>query len=357
MSGKADDLRQRFRQTRRMKDAALPVVHADESNNTGENLRDLNQPVFTVAGVHLDDSRADDILKSVTRAMQGGAGEPKYSLLSRRPRGRAILMDAFRSLPHESVKVAVADKKFLTVSKIVDLGIEPLMYADGYDMHADESARALAHLVALVGPIVGDSRKFEKVLQTFISLVLRNDTTDTTAYVSAAENYLATVDKSQRSTIRMALLPTPNWLSELITERNSGLHTDTFDPAIPAVVGVCRAFFDLLGPIRLVHDHSKVIDRNKDLLITMDRLPDLADPNRNMETSGVKEIIFGDSKDVAQLKIADWAAGAARDVAMSKLDPPRKEVSEELSDLVEGWLAGPSLWPDRDWLAEHLAIN
>ncbi len=55
--GMADALRQRFRQTRRMEDAALPVVHADESNNTGENLRDINQLVFTVAGVRLDDQR------------------------------------------------------------------------------------------------------------------------------------------------------------------------------------------------------------------------------------------------------------------------------------------------------------
>ncbi len=100
-----------------------------------------------------------------------------------------------------------------------------------------------------------------------------------------------------------------------------------------------------------------MIDCNKDLLITMDRLRDLADPDRHMETAGVKEIVFGGSKDVAQLKIADWAAGAARDVAMSKLAPPRKQVNEELSELVESWLAGPSLWPDQDWLAKHLGIN
>jgi hypothetical protein len=50
-------------------DAALPVVYADQSNNTGENLRDEDQPVFTVAGVHLDDDRANDIVKAVTGAV------------------------------------------------------------------------------------------------------------------------------------------------------------------------------------------------------------------------------------------------------------------------------------------------
>lgn len=126
-----------------MNDAALPVVYADETHNTGENLRDADQPVFAVAGVHLDDELANDIVDSVTESMQKGAGEPKYTLLSRRSSGRAILMSAFEALPENSVKVFVADKKFMTIAKIIDLGIEPLMFADGYNMHADESARAL----------------------------------------------------------------------------------------------------------------------------------------------------------------------------------------------------------------------
>jgi hypothetical protein len=338
-------------------DAALPVVYADESNNTGENLRDENQPVFTVAGVHLDDDPANDIVEAVVGAMQKGAGEPKYSLLARRPRGRALLMSAFAALPDDSVKVFVADKNFMTVSKIIDLGIEPLMFADGYNMHADESARALAHMVALVGPVVGDSHKFTKVLEVFVRVVLQRDLVDAEAYVSAAEEYLATVDESDGSSLRTALLPIPDWLGAVLAERNSGLHPDTLDPAIPAIVALCREFFDIIGPLRLVHDESKVIDRNKDLLLTMDQFPDPADPNRPMQTAGVKQIDFGDSKSIAQLKIADWVAGAARDVAMSKLNPPRKEVSQELSEIAESWLAGRPLWLDQNWLADRLGIS
>lgn len=346
----------RVGQNRQVNDAALPIVYADESNNTGENLRDEDQPVFTVAGVQLDDDRANDIVETVAAAMQKGAGEPKYSVLARRPRGRALLMSAFTALPTDSVKVFVADKNFMTVSKIIDLGIEPLMFADGYNMHADESARALAHMVALVGPVIGDSHKFTNVLEAFVRVVLQRDFVGPEAYVSAAEEYLATV-ASDGSNLRTALLPTPDWLGTVLAERNSGLHPDTLDPAIPAIVAVCREFFEIIGPLRLVHDESKVIDRNKNLLLSIDQLRDPADPSRQMQTAGVKQIDFGDSKTIAQLKIADWVAGAARDVAMSKLNPPRKGASQELSDLVESWLAGPPLWPDQDWLAQRLGIN
>jgi hypothetical protein len=76
-----------------------------------------------------------------------------------------------------------------------------------------------------------------------------------------------------------------------------------------------------------------------------------------MNSIDVKEIGFGNSHEIAQLKIADWVAGAARDAGMSKLSPPRKMVSQELDNLVEGWLAAPPLWPDQNWLADRLGLT
>jgi hypothetical protein len=329
-------------------------VYADETHNTGENLRDADQPVFAVAGVHLDDELANDIVDSVKGSMQKGAGEPKYVRLSKYPRGRATLMSAFEALPENSVKVFIADKKFMTIAKIVDLGIEPLMFTKGYNMHADESARTLAHMVSIIGPVIGDSRKFNKVLDTFVAFVLQRKSIDPGDYLTAAEEYLATV-QGDSSALRMALLPSRDWFIELVAERNNGLHIDTLDPAVPTVVAVCRAFVSILGPIRLVHDQSDVIARNKDLLLST--FPAPADPSRRTDPVGVKEIEFGNSHEIAQLKIADWVAGAARDVGMSKLNLPRKMASQELDDLVESWLAAPPLWPDQNWLANRLKIE
>jgi hypothetical protein len=38
-----------------LSEVQLPIVYADESNHEGENFTDSNQPVFAVAGVHLDE--------------------------------------------------------------------------------------------------------------------------------------------------------------------------------------------------------------------------------------------------------------------------------------------------------------
>lgn len=104
-----------------------------------------------------------------------------------------------------------------------------------------------------------------------------------------------------------------------------------------------------------MHDRSDVIARNKNLLLNT--FPGPADPSRRTDPVGMKEIDFGNSHEIAQLKIADWVAGAARDAGMSKLNPPLKVVSQELDNLVESWLAAPPLWPDQDWLADRLDLT
>jgi hypothetical protein len=334
-----------------MSGGQLPIVFADESNNTGENLQDVNQPVFTVAGVHLGDARADGLVAEVAGRLQDGAGEPKYSLLRRRARSRDALVETLKSLPPDSVKVFIADKKFMVVSKIVDLGIEPAAYDTGWNMLADDSARKLAHLLVATGGVLGDAAAFDTVLDTFNAVVLERPGVKATDYVKAAKAYLTTVDAESLPLFRNALLPHNSWLHELMFERARGAHPDVLDPAIPAVVEVCRGFHGVLGSFKLVHDHSKVIDRAKNLLLMVDQMPDLVDEGKLQASIGVKEVEFGDSQAFSQLKIADWVAGFTKDVCVSRWANPPIPVDDDMVDLVEGWMASPPLALDLGLLA------
>lgn len=105
-----------------MNEVPLPIVYADKSNNTGENLLDLDQPVFSVAGIHLEDPTAQSFFGQVVTSLQARVGEPKYSLLRKRPRSRAALVDVLRALPADSVRTHFTDKKFMIVAKIIDPG-------------------------------------------------------------------------------------------------------------------------------------------------------------------------------------------------------------------------------------------
>jgi hypothetical protein len=306
---------------------ALPTVYVDETHNTGENLRDVDQPIFVLAGLYLDDELAEDIVNQVNGSRQKYAGEPKYKVLSGRPAGRAILMSALRRLPEGSARVSIVNKRYMTIVKIVDLGVEPLMFDVGYNMYADGSAEFLANSLYRIGPIIGDSDKFEQVLDAFVGLVRGGVGIDT--YVTTVDNYLATVEGEARGPIEFALKTSQRGLAKMAIERRSKFHGDTLDPAIPALVSLCGSFVESLGRIRLAHDHSKVVGRNLKLLLEINEFFYLVDPDQRglpFAEDWINSIDFVDSKSVAQLQIADWIAGAARDVGMSRTCPPRKAV-------------------------------
>ncbi|MET8012886.1 DUF3800 domain-containing protein [Streptomyces sp. NPDC005271] len=95
----------------------LPVVYVDESSNSGQNLLDPYQPVFTLAGVHLHDELAASIVDDVRSQLPATQGEPKYGSLARSSAGRRALKRAFESLPQGSVHSYLMDKRFMVVTK------------------------------------------------------------------------------------------------------------------------------------------------------------------------------------------------------------------------------------------------
>src|SRR6478735_466931 len=131
----------------------LPIVYMDESHNTGENLLDPHQPVFTLAGVHLGDDIAQGLLDRVATQLPSGHGELKYSTLSGSRRGRLALLDAFSRIPTGSVRVYIAHKKFMATAKMVDTLIVELFYDNGHNMYADGSVLGLANLMHMACPV------------------------------------------------------------------------------------------------------------------------------------------------------------------------------------------------------------
>jgi hypothetical protein len=89
-------------------------------------------------------------------------------------------------------------------------------------MYADGSAKSLANLLHAVGPVVGDSNKYDQVLNSFVDLA--RGTVDVAIYVTAVDDYLATVSGESLKTIEFALKTSRNRLAEIVIERHSGLH-------------------------------------------------------------------------------------------------------------------------------------
>ncbi|MFJ4473125.1 DUF3800 domain-containing protein [Streptomyces sp. NPDC089424] len=322
----------------------LPVVYADESSNSGQNLLDPHQPVFTLAGVHLPDELAASIVDEVRSQLPSTQGEPKYGSLARSSGGRKALKRAFGSMPEGSVRSYLMDKRFMVVTKLVDVLVEPLADADGLNLYERGGNLALAELLGMAGPVIGDAAAYQQMLQAFVDWMRQRTATDD--FFTAIAAYRASIPAEHADFAGwIELLECCRQVADATAaDLASGAQRDILDPAVPALYCLCTSFGETIGQFRLVHDTSKVIDRNATLLRGAHLLPDPARPGRFNDPLQAVQIDFADSTSHPQLQIADWAAGAVRQWAAHLAVGGGDQFSEELADMVQPWVIG-GVWP------------
>ncbi|MEV6190312.1 DUF3800 domain-containing protein [Streptomyces albidoflavus] len=317
-----------------------PVVYVDESANSGQNLLDPHQPVFTVAGVHLPDDLAASIVDEVRGQLPRNLREPKYTSLAGSGRGRTALMNAFSRLPEGSVRTYLVDKRFMVIAKMVDVLLEPMLHREGYNLYDRKANLALANMLHMAGPVLGNADAYDRLLHAFVDWVRQKSTTDELYAVLAA---FKTSVQEQRFAEWVEVLESCRPAADEAAEIAAEGHQDELDPAVTSLYCLATTFGQTLGKFRLVHDASKVIDRNTTLLHTVHLLPDPARPGKLMDDF-MGAIEFADSKDHPQLQVADWAAGATRQWAQELAVGGGDQFSRDLEPVAQPWLID-AIWP------------
>ncbi|WP_435592989.1 hypothetical protein [Nocardia sp. bgisy118] len=146
-------------------------VAADESGSSGENLVDPQGGVFAHASVRIDDKTAGDLLTDLRQ--QAGATqspEAKFSQFKTK-RGREALASALApgGALADCVVITVAEKRYLVVSKMIDLLVEELTHDRGIDLYSNGTARNLAVTFFQDGPR-GLGELWEPLMAAFVSL-------------------------------------------------------------------------------------------------------------------------------------------------------------------------------------------
>ncbi|WP_412749577.1 DUF3800 domain-containing protein [Krasilnikovia sp. M28-CT-15] len=319
-------------------------AYFDESANSGENLVDPHQPVFALAAVCLSAEEAATLVQSVQSRLPRRQGEPKYSSLVRSRAGRAALLSTLESLQPGKAFNFFAHKRFMIVSKMIDLLIVELAFEDGYDMYADGSAVALANLMYMAGPVLGDGGAFERMLGAFVDALRPNRPTSLNDLFSSISAYRATTRDGLGDWVAL-LVAARRQAESLIRSIEARKVSDTLDPALPCLVRLCDGVADKIGRFHLIHDHSKIISKHASLLMNIDELPPVT-PNLALKFP-VADITFADSATTPQLQVADWVAGASRHVAHAVVTGSSDPYTSSLKPMAESWMVD-GIWPNPD---------
>lgn len=331
----------------------------DESGNTGQNLLDRTQPVFVLASVNLT---TDEVCGIKDLGELGPADELKYSRLNRNGRGQRKLLTMLRSseLTTEKTAAAVYHRRYMVITKIVDMLVEELAMRDGVDLYERGANIALCNLWFYTLAELCGRDNFDKLLTSFVRAVRTGTPTEVNGFYQVVERmYRVCRDDDARSSLGMLL-----GTSAVAEDVFSHVDVTTLDPAVPTFVDLASHWTERCNePFEVLHDASKPLAHAEELLsyfMATDEPEVIVGYDRRKRRFPLKAtgIVFVDSKDEASVQIADLVSSATATFLAGVADPHRRNAFwHELRDLgLEKYVVCP-IWPSPDVTPEALGTE
>lgn len=336
-----------------------PLIAFDESGNTGQDLLNPGQPIFSLASVYLSATETEEAV-GILSAHTGQ--ELKFSNLIRSAAGRRRVLSFLQSpcANSDKVKAYVVHKRYMIVGKIVDLLIEPLAHRDGLNLYEQGCNIAMTNLYYTCLPTVCGEDEFNDFLGKFVEMIRRKDECSITAFYQSCQRMYRSAKlpefKKDLVVIHKSI--------EIIDEILQASDASQLDPSVTSFVEHCATWGSSLGrDFDVIYDESKPI-RQKQTLLSLLMAKDEPEVQvgydyRKMvlplKATGIK---FGDSKEVKQLQVADVVAGAtaywARGFTGGIAD---KDFCEKLESLGIRSLVTGCLWPSADVTPKELGTE
>jgi hypothetical protein len=300
----------------------------DEAGNTGENLLDADQPVYSLVAVDIDRESAE----SATSAALGRTqmSELKFAQLRRSGGGRRNIVQLLDDLGLREDQAAafVADKAWMLAAKLVDELIEARMLAAGKQMewYLAGEARDMAETLYERGKrALGDI--YEEMAAVFVPMVRDFEPARGEAFLAALRRArLAARDEGVHSVL-MAMMDTEEELASEFASR-----IDALDPHLPALWWHAGHWSQLFEEFEVVHDESTAASRWAGQLAlaagALGHETELAEAGEAAEQPrsmligrvrinlpvGMRDITFARSHDDPRIQVADILAGSTAHV-------------------------------------------
>lgn len=252
----------------------------DESGNSGQNLLDRVQPVYTLASVARPES---EVAAAVATLLEGtDFDELKFSEMRRSESGQNLISALFDPdlLDPARARVVPVDKDWMVAGKMVDLLWEPHTN-DSNAFYASGVHRQIASALQRQGPTEAGPEVWERWQRAFVAAVRRPRDEARIAELEAALEALKTAAQEQPIGILLEVVPDDAAsLAALIPHGD-----DELDPALGGLVEQLHHWSQRLGePFRVVHDDSAVVRHWQQLL---ERLSDEESSRRTFDIGDI----------------------------------------------------------------------
>jgi hypothetical protein len=288
----------------------MSEIYCDEAGNSGQNLLDPDQPIFVLASTDLGYTEAAELLDRI-RSPQGG--EPKFKTLKKTRDGisRLAVLYTDPRLNQSRIAITAFHKKYLVVTKMVDLIAETIFHNLGEDLYKRGANIAMSNMLFACMPAFCGEDNTDRFLLSFVELMRFRTEQKVSEFYRAGEAMLAS---SKNADFCRDLYPFTE--RRLFHDWFDGIGEFPLDPAIPSLFQHIAAWgARKVDRFRVVHDRSKPVLASQHQFEQM-----MAMSNEHSVILGYDRRKFryplqatsleqGDSVDHPQIQIADICAG------------------------------------------------
>lgn len=337
----------------------MPTIFLDEAGYTGRNLLDPAQPIFTLASLCCPEDVCKDLKQKFFNKVK--AAELKYTSLARRHSGQQMVLAFLRELAEhpDRVKLAIADKEYVLVTKMVDVIVEPAMHMDGIDAYDRGFNIILSNIFYSLIPSLGGRDFFRKLLSHFQQMMQSREPDDYRKFFglivdrefedSTLEEFLWFL-RAGHYKLNVDILDAP---------------THTLDFAMSLTLSLMTLWREDIkdgSGITLIHDASSAMARDKDIwdsLVNPDITPQIVgyDVRKVQFPISVTETHAEDSKNWVGLQLADIVAGATAASArwLAEGSDVKDKYLYEVNELINSESYNKFvIWPSNKFTPEEL---
>ncbi len=300
----------------------IATIFLDESGNTGHNIVDDNQPIFTLSGCKYSYDEAEKLLALI------GSGSPleaHFKNLKRRKSGQdgIVRLMSHRLINRDRVKVELFHKNFMVTTKIVDLLIEHMLHLNGHDLYLNGANIGLSNMWFYCMPTFCGQDRVQAMYKSFVNMIKEKSEESIEYFYQHVETLKEnSIHEDFKDDLNMILLT-----RNVVHDALNGIDKSSLDPSIPALFSQCVSWGDVHPKgFHIIHDDSHSIAKQKMMFAQfMDWSQSSIELGYDRRKFKLplrgKSLKFSSSESHPQLQVSDivassmayWAAGVARD--------------------------------------------
>lgn len=322
----------------------IPKVYFDEAGNTGDNLLDIDQPIYVLSSNDYLDEEIQKILLPL-KIVKGN--ELHFKKLKKHEKYKKAIIDVFNHelITSERIKYSYADKKFCLVCNIVDKIIEPMLYEGGFNMYKKGLNLAYANALYMAGKHIIDKELFSRFLFDFQSLIRDKNNSNIESFYRTVDEILSIENEAVKDIFLFIALSRPK-ISDFI---------DTYDKYC---LDLSISTFALLSSwwgeqlnkkFEVIHDNSKQIEHWKEYIKFMsnDKIRETEigyDYRKSTYPLTIKSLNLVDSKFHKQVQFADIVSSAIS-YCLKILHIDKNKTDDFANNIFSSKLANVNSWP------------